>query len=84
MTTERKDDAASSAREAAERRETGGASEPAGGSRDARDPRVATEPDEEVVRRTPGSVPEPEREEAPELLGERSDYPIPRGDDEPP
>jgi hypothetical protein len=83
MTTERKDDAASSAREAAERRETGGASEPAGGSRDARDPRV-TEPDEEVVRRTPGSVPEPEREEAPELLGERSDYPIPRGDDEPP
>jgi hypothetical protein len=38
-------------------------------------------PEEVVTPRGAGVVPEPELEEVPELLGERSDYPIPSGED---
>lgn len=65
------DEAADRARRAAERRETGGASVPAGGAKGPAEP----EPE-----RRAGVVPAPDREEAPELLGEQSDYPISRPD----
>ncbi|WP_041453705.1 hypothetical protein [Anaeromyxobacter dehalogenans] len=76
------DEAADRAREAAERRETGGASVPAGGAKgpgDLRVPGERREPDDVPPRRA-GVVPAPEREEAPELLGEQSDYPSSRPD----
>ncbi|GAO02746.1 hypothetical protein PSR1_01619 [Anaeromyxobacter sp. PSR-1] len=80
------DGAADRAREAAERRETGGASVPAGGAKgpgDLRVPAERREPPQEAPDEPPrraGVVPPPEREEAPELLGEQSDYPISRPD----
>ncbi len=39
-------------------------------------PRDDGPPAEPAARRGPSHVPDPEPEEAPELLGERSDYPI--------
>jgi hypothetical protein len=79
MANEWKGEAADAARQAAARRETGGAKGPG----DLRAPgtsgkSAAEEPEE----RRSGVVPEPEPEDVPELLGERSDYPISRGDDD--
>lgn len=74
------DEAADRARQAAERRETG----EAGGTKGPgalRVPAERREPAEGPERRA-GVVPPPDSEEAPELLGEQSDYPISRPDPE--
>lgn len=103
------DKAADAAARAAQRRETGGASVPAGGAHDPGDVTIAGAPEQagrtrgrqagteleapraEPERQVPGQRgDEPESgvpvrgaspEEAPELLGERSDYPILYGED---
>ncbi|ABS28020.1 hypothetical protein [Anaeromyxobacter sp. Fw109-5] len=100
------DKAAEAAARAAQRRETGGASAPAGGvhapadvtipgTREGRIPgreagADANAPRAEPEQRIPGHRDEPEisppvrgasAEEAPELLGERSDYPVLYGED---
>jgi hypothetical protein len=86
-TNEWTDQTADAARQAAERREAGGASVAAGGPRGPGDVRVPGVPEQAPDRAsgTPGDrVPRqgPDPEEVPELLGERSDYPIPRGEGE--
>ncbi len=104
------DSAADAAARAAQRRETGGASVPAGGAHAPADVTIPGRPEQEG--RTPGRevggdvnappraepeqqvpgrrgaapeisppVREPSPEEAPELLGERSDYPLLYGED---
>jgi hypothetical protein len=90
-TNEWKDRAADAARQAAERRETGGGSGAAGGAKGPGDTRVPGLPEQspeqaqDRVAGAPGDrMPRdgPEPEEVPELLGERSDYPVPRGEGE--
>jgi hypothetical protein len=104
------DSAADAAARAAQRRETGGASVPAGGAHAPADVMIPgrpeqegrtpgrevdadvsapprTEPEQQVPGRRgaapeiPPPVGEPSPEEAPELLGERSDYPLLYGED---
>ncbi len=105
---ERTDSAADSAARAAARRETGGASVPAGGAHAPADVSIPGAPEQEgrtpgreagenvgaprtdVERQVPGRHgDEPETapargaspEKAPDLLGERSDYPVLYGED---
>ena len=68
------DQASDAARQAAEQRETGGASVPAGGTGGPGDLRAPAEEPEPAVRG--GEIRNPDPEEVPELLGERSDYPL--------